>query len=302
MNLTADSRSLAERILSIEPVESDIFMGSTLPEAPTFGKVFGGQLVGQALASATETVDFGKLIHSLHANFMLPGDADMPIYYRVQRLRDGKSFATRRVDALQNGIIIFTLVASFQKEEMGLEHQIVTPPSVPDPDKLPSMEELGRKGSTDPRLHRRYRNSTPTPETTPWPVEVRFCEPANPTDGPPSMTYWFRANGRLPDDDALHRCVVAYASDLAFLSESSAHHGFLHTITGTSCRMWFHRPVRADEWILFVMFSPIAHAARGFVSGQMFNRKGELLVSLTQQGLLRAPRAPLATSAKISKL
>ncbi|KAL9662933.1 hypothetical protein QQ045_027768 [Rhodiola kirilowii] len=221
---SADTCSLLDRILTIEPVKEDVFTGITIPEAPAFGRVFGGQLVGQALRAASETVDSRKLVHSLHAHFILPGDTDRPLYYQVHRLRDGKSFATRRVDAFQKGTIIFTLVASFQQEEQGFEHQKVTMPSAPDPESLPSMEELRKMNSTDSSLPRRNRNNMLTSESTPWPVEIRFCEPANQTDSPPSRMYWFRANGKLPDDDAFHRCVVAYTSDFAFFSASSIPH------------------------------------------------------------------------------
>ncbi|KAE9460509.1 hypothetical protein C3L33_07592, partial [Rhododendron williamsianum] len=295
---TLETCSLVEHILHLEPLEVNIFRGITLPDAPKFGKVFGGQFIGQALAAASKTVDCLKIVHSLHAFFLLVGDFDMPIIYQVHRVRDGNSFATRRVDAIQKGNVVFTLLASFQlysdpnlitpqviapvaatkycafmilqKEEEGFDHQEALMPSVPDPETLLSMEELRERRLTDPCLpscNRTYRNKVAAAKFVPWPIEIRFCEPnfsTNQTKSPPRLVllrYWFRAKGKLSDDQALHR-------------------------------MWFHRPFRADDWLLFVILSPAAYNARGFCSGQMFNTKGELVVSLTQEGLIRKVRAP----------
>ncbi|CAK7348091.1 unnamed protein product [Dovyalis caffra] len=307
---TIESCSLVESILHLEPIETkvslcvlkvNIFQGFTLPNAPRFGKVFGGQFVGQALAAASKTVDCLKLVHSLHAYFLLVGDVNIPIIYTVQRIRDGKSFATRKVDAIQKGNIVFTLMASFQKEEHGFDHQLVPMPAVPEPELLLSMEELREKRLTDPRLpsvwcnvvHLSYRNKVAAKEFVPWPIEIRFCEPntnTNQTKSPPSLKYWLRAKGKLSDDQALHRCVVAYASDLIFLQVSVNPHrarGLKPSAVSLDHTMWFHRPFRADEWLLFAMVSPAAYNARGFVVGEMFNRKGEHVVSVTQEGLLR---------------
>ncbi|XP_018837315.2 acyl-CoA thioesterase 2-like [Juglans regia] len=295
---TLETCSLVESILHLEPIELNIFRGITLPDAPKFGKVFGGQLVGQALAAASKTVDCLKVVHSLHTYFLLIGDFDMPILYQVHRLRDGKSFATRRVDAIQKGNIIFTLLASFQKDEEGFDHQEATMPSVPLPEMLLSMEELRETRLTDPRLPRTYRNKVATSKFVPWPIEIRFCEPNNSTNqtkSPPSLRFWFRAKGKLSDDQALHRCVAAYTSDLIFLSVSLNPHrmkGLKTSSVSLDHSMWFHRPLRADDWILFEIHSPTAYNARGFVSGRMFNRKGELVVSLVQEGLIRKARSP----------
>ncbi|XP_058737356.1 acyl-CoA hydrolase 2-like isoform X2 [Vicia villosa] len=250
--------SLVEHILHLEPIEVDIFQGITLPDAPKFGNVFGGQLVGQALAAASKSVDCLKVVHSLHTYFLLAGDVNIPIIYRVKRLRDGKSFATRKVDAIQKGNVIFTLLASFQKEELGFQHQEAPMPSVPTPDELVSMEALRELRLTDPRL--------------------------------PSLKFWFRAKGKLSDDEALHRCVAAFASDLVFLHVSMNPHrrrGLKIGLLSLDHSMWFHRPIRADDWVLYVIFSPTASNARGFVTGQMFNQNGELLISLVQEGLAR---------------
>ncbi|XP_071932608.1 acyl-CoA hydrolase 2 isoform X2 [Coffea arabica] len=285
----------------------NIFRGITLPDAPKFGKVFGGQFIGQALAAATKTVDCLKVVHSVHAYFLLIGDLDIPIIYHVHRVRDGKSFATRRVDAIQHGNVVFILVASFQKEQEGFDHQEAEMPSVPDPDVLLSMEELRDRRLTDPRLARTYRNKVATSTFTPWPIEIRFCEPNTNTNqdrSPPSLKYWFRARGRLSDDQGLHRCVAAYASDLIFLNVSLNPHrerGLKTTAISLDHSMWFHRPFRADDWLLFVIQSPNAYNARGFVSGQMFTRDGKLAVSLTQEGLLRGA-AKTPKSAIKSKL
>nr|XP_048333854.1 acyl-CoA hydrolase 2 isoform X3 [Ziziphus jujuba var. spinosa] len=290
--------SLVESILHLEPIEVNIFQGITLPDAPKFGKVFGGQLVGQAVAAASKTVDYFKVVHSLHSYFLLVGDFNIPIVYHVHRVRDGKSFATRRVDAIQKGNLIFTLLASFQKEEQGFDHQEAKMPSVPDPERLLNLEELRERRLTDPLLPRTYRNKVATKEFVPWPIEIRFCEPNNSTNqtkSPPSLRYWFRAKGKLSDDQALHRCVVAYASDLIFLTVSLNPHRKKNLKTSSVSldhSMWFHRSLRADDWILFVISSSSAYNARGFVKGEMFNRNGELVVSLTQEGLLREIKNP----------
>ncbi|WVZ16902.1 hypothetical protein V8G54_009884 [Vigna mungo] len=293
----AEACSPVENILHVEPMEVDIFRGITLPDAPRFGKVFGGQMIGQALAAASKSVDCLKVVHSLHAYFILAGDLEMPITYKVDRIRDGRSFATRKVEGIQKGITIFTLLASFQKEESGMVHQKVAIPSVPSPDKarykLLPMEELRERRLTDPRLPVTYRNKVATSQFIPWPIEIRLCEyefSTNMTKSPPSLRYWFRAKGKLSHDQALHRCVVAYASDLIFLQVSLNPHrekGFRTRSVSLDHSMWFHRSVKADDWVLFAIFTPTAQSARVFVTGQMFNQKGELLVSLVQEGLAR---------------
>ncbi|KAK4415931.1 Acyl-CoA thioesterase 2 [Sesamum alatum] len=299
---TQEKLPLVERILHLDPVDVNIFQGITLPDAPKFGKIFGGQFLGQALAAACKTVDCLKIVHSLHAYFLLIGDFDIPIIYQVHRVRDGKSFATRRVEAIQKGNVVFTLLASFQKEEEGFDHQVATMPSVPDPETLLSMEELRERRLIDPRLPRTYRNKVASVEFVPWPIEIRFCEPntsTNQTKSPPSLRYWFRARGKLSDEQALHRCVAAYASDLIFLQISLNPHrekGLKSASVSLDHAMWFHRPFRADDWLLYVIESPNAHSARGFVIGRMFTTKGELVVSLTQEGLLRRAKTPVSTA------
>ncbi|GAB4861769.1 Acyl-CoA hydrolase 2, variant 2 [Ancistrocladus abbreviatus] len=290
--------SPVESILHLDPIEVNLFRGITLPDAPKFGKVFGGQFIGQALAAASKTVDYLKVVHHLQAYFLLVGDFDIPIIYEVHRIRDGKSFASRRVDAIQKGNLVFTLLASFQKEEKGFEHQETVMPMVPSPETLVSMEELRERRIIDPRLPRTYRNKVATTKFDPWPIEIRFCDPStstNQTKSPPSLRYWFRAKGKLSDDQALHRCVVAYASDLLFIEVSSNPHrrrGLKISVLSLNHTMWFHRPVKADDWLLFVVNSPSAYDARGLCLGQMYNRNGELVVSLVQEGLLREAKRP----------
>ncbi|XP_025823477.1 acyl-coenzyme A thioesterase 8 isoform X1 [Panicum hallii] len=281
--------SLLEQILHLEPLEVDIFRGFTLPEAPTFRQVFGGQLIGQALAAASKTVDCLKMVHSLHAIFLVAGDNNLPIIYQVHRARDGSSFATRKVEAKQKGLVIFTLIASFQKEEVGFEHQAAIMPDVPPPEQLLNLEEIRERRLTDPRFPTQYRNSAAKKKFTPWPIEMRFCEDSA-SQHKPSLNYWFRARGKLSDDQALHRCVVAYASDLLFSGVSLNSHrekGLKTYSLSLDHSIWFHKPVKADDWLLYVIESPSAHGGRGFVTGRMFNRQGELVMSLTQEALIR---------------
>ncbi|MCL7022047.1 hypothetical protein MKW94_014067 [Papaver nudicaule] len=313
--------SLMERILHLEPIEVNIFRGITLPDTPRTTKVFGGQMTGQAcfcthpflfflpfslviicaLAAAIKTVDCGKLVHSLHNYFLLAGELDMPIVYQVHRLRDGNSFATRRVDALQKGNVIFTLLASFQKEEIGFEHQEVTMPSAPAPDTLLSMEELRQRSYSDPRLPGNYRSKV---VIDPWPVDMRFYEPTGylvETKTPGSLSFWLKAQGELSDDPGLHRCVAAFISDLILIAVSLKPHGkkgVITTFISLDHTMWFHRSFRADEWLLYVIESPSASSGRGFCSAKMYNQKGQLVVSLIQEGLIRKAKAqqPVAKS------
>ncbi|XP_064982244.1 acyl-CoA hydrolase 2-like isoform X6 [Musa acuminata AAA Group] len=243
--------SLMEHILCLEPLEVDLFRGFTLPDAPSFRQVFGGQLIGQALAAASKTVDCLKLVHSLHAMFILAGENNSPIIYLVHRVCDGNSFATRRVDAKQNGYAIFTLFASFQVRE--------------------------------------YRNKIAKKKFIPWPIEIRFCEDYHFSEQSPPR-YWLKVKGKLTDDPALHRCVLAYASDLIFGGISLNPHrrrGLKIASLSLDHSIWFHRSVRADDWLLFVIESPSASGGRGLSFGRMFNRRGELIMSLTQEGLIR---------------
>ncbi|XP_078163776.1 acyl-CoA hydrolase 2-like isoform X2 [Carex rostrata] len=291
---TPENFSLVEHILHLEPLDVNIFRGFTPRDAPAFKQVFGGQFIGQALAAASKTVDCFKLLHSLHATFILRGDNNVPIIYQVSRVRDGNNFATRLVEATQHGAVIFTIIASFQKEQLGFEHQTVSMPPVPSPETLLSMEELQERHMTDPRLPMEYRRRVASKKFVPWPIEIRFCEKySTREESKPSFSYWFRARGELSDDPALHRCVVAYASDLIFGGVSLNPHrkgGIIASALSLDHSMWFHRPVKADDWVLFTIDSPTAYGGRGFVTGRMYNRKGELVVSLTQEARVREVR------------
>uniref|UniRef100_A0A0D9W833 acyl-CoA hydrolase n=1 Tax=Leersia perrieri TaxID=77586 RepID=A0A0D9W833_9ORYZ len=286
---TPENYSLLEQILHLEPLEVDIFRGYTLPGAPTFR---------QALAAASKTVDCLKVVHSLHAIFLIAGDNDLPIIYQVQRVRDGTSFATRKVEAKQKGLVVFTLFASFQKDELGFEHQAATMPDVPPPEQLLNLEEIRERRLTDPRFPMQYRNSAAKKKFVPWPIEMRFCEDSS-SQHKPSLNYWFRARGKLSDDPALHRCVVAYASDLLYSGVSLNPHrekGLKTYSLSLDHSIWFHKPVKADDWLLYVIESPSAHGGRGFVTGRMFNRQGELVMSLTQEALIRRAKTPGQTA------
>ncbi|KMZ72088.1 Acyl-CoA thioesterase [Zostera marina] len=292
--------ALVEHILHLESIEVDIFRGVTIPGSLGFRNVFGGQLIGQALAAASKTVDCLKLVHSLHAYFRVTGDIDSPIIYQIGRLRDGNNFATRQVDAIQKGVVIFTLIASFQKELVGFSHQEASMPQVPAPELLPSMEELQNRHPNAPPSVLKSGNRSSESKSDLWPIDIRFCESNIFRTTEPRLKYWFKARGVLSDDPALHRCVVAYASDLIMLNVSlNPHRDIRSNIRSLSLdhSIWFHREVKADDWLLYSIESPSASNGRGFVFGQMFNKKGELIASLAQEGavrmMLKSPNKPI---------
>lgn len=272
-------------ILDLEPLERNLFRG----RSPQVGwqRVFGGQVIGQALVAACRTVD-GRSPHSLHAYFLLPGDPKVPIIYEVDRLRDGRSFATRRVLAIQHGAAIFAMSASFQTDEKGFDHQIAMP-DVPMPEELPSEQEI--KQSILPLMPepvRAYYAKERPIELKP----VEFDRYATREKRQPSFNVWIRTTGRLPDDPAVHQAVLAYASDMTLLDSSLIAHGrtvFERSIQAASLdhAFWFHRPFRADEWLLYAQDSPSATGGRGFSRGLIFNRQGELVASVAQEGLVR---------------
>ena len=247
--------------------------------------MFGGQVAGQALVAAGRTVDADRRVHSLHAYFLRPGDPTVPILYDVDRIRDGKSFTTRRVVAIQHGQAIFHLSASFHVDEPGLDHQAPMP-DVPNPDLLPTWAE-------------RMQSFAEIPEwfTRPRPIDTRYIsEPWRNADGDnrePRQQVWMRADGELPDDPMLHACVVAYASDMSLLDSIMLPHrqeltGYGNLMMASlDHAMWFHRPFRADEWFLYDQTSPSAHGARGFATGTIFRRDGTLAISVVQEGLVR---------------
>lgn len=282
-----------EQVLQLESLEVDLYRAVTLPGNPTRGHVFGGQLLGQALAAATKSVDPSLLVHSLHSYFLRTGDTNEPLIYQVHRVRDGHSFATRRITAFQKGYTIFFMMASFQRTEEGFTHQELMPPA-PDPEKIITVEELRESYTTDPRIPVEYRNRLLRRKVVPGYIDVRLCNPddkVKPEAMEPREKFWLRARGKLSEDQALQRCVAAYASDLRFLEVSLRPHrgiaGYQTRSLSLDHTMWFHRPFRADDWLLYVIESPCANNARGLVLGKMYTRNGELVVSTAQEGVIR---------------
>jgi acyl-CoA thioesterase-2 len=275
-------------ILDLEPLEVNLFRGTSPKNS--WQRVFGGQVIGQALVAAARTVE-DRHPHSLHAYFILAGDPKVPIIYEVDRIRDGASFTTRRVKAIQHGQAIFAMSASFHKPEPGFSHQIQMP-DVPDPDSLPSEEEL--KKLLLPNLPEAMR--------TYWererPIELRpvdISRYVSQEKRPPVQHLWFRANGRLPDDTQIHQCALAYASDFSLLDAALIPHGKLLfdprlMLASLDHALWFHRDFRADEWMLYAQDSPSAEGARGFSRGSIFSRDGTLIASVAQEGLIRERR------------
>ena len=274
-------------ILDLEKIEENIFRG----RSPTSGwqRVFGGLVVAQALVASARTVE-GRAPHSLHGYFLLPGDPQAPIVYEVDRLRDGKSFTTRRCNAIQHGRAIFSLSASFQIDEEGLEHA-VSMPNVPLPETLPSEAEIvAEYGAIMPEPIRRWFASD-------RPIETRPVDPSRYVrhdPGEPAQDVWLRTTGPLPDDPAIHRAVLAYLSDMTLLDTALIGHGHYVfdvklQIASLDHALWFHRPFRADEWLLYTQDSPNASGARGLTRGLLFSRDGRLVATAMQEGLTRPP-------------
>jgi len=279
-------------ILDLEPLEVNLFRGRS-PQSK-WQRVYGGQVIGQALVAACRTVAelTQRPPHSLHAYFLLGGDPKVPIIYEVERIRDGRSFTTRRVTAIQHGAAIFSMEVSFHGAETGLSHQFPMP-KVPKPEELP----------TEAELRQRMMAKLPDPMRTYYqrerPIEMRAVEYGRylgekvEGDG---FHVWIRATGRLPDEPAIHQCVLAYASDMSLLGAALIPHGlyiFNNEIMAASLdhAMWFHRPFRADEWLLYVQDSPNLAGSRGFARGLIFADNGTLVASVVQEGLLRQRRA-----------
>jgi len=288
MNSAAPSPTPVEALialLDLEPIEQNIFRG--LSPQDRSQRVFGGQVLGQALVAATRTVE-ARICHSLHAYFLIPGDPKVPILYEVDRSRDGKSFSSRRVVAIQHGRPIFHMSVSFQVEEEGLEHQI-DPPPVPRPETLESEDELRRR--TIDRVPEPFRDHFLRPR----PIELRPVDPSewtHPEKRPPYQSIWMRATAPLPDDRALQQCVLAYASDMTLLDTALLPHNidwFSGRVQMASIdhAMWFHRPFRADEWLLYTQDAPSASGARGFNRGMIYSADGRLVASVAQEGLMR---------------
>ena len=293
----ADDQSVSDRglgqvavdglvqLLDLEPIETDIFRGRV--SKTKWQRVFGGQVAGQALVAVGRTVPIERSVHSLHSYFIRPGDPTVPIIYEVDRVRDGRSFSTRRVVAIQHGAPIFTLSASFQLDQPGLDHQEKMP-DAPSPDSLPTLEQ--RYEGAGPEVAAFFRNTT-------RPIDLRYVDDppwqqraSGPREGPSRV--WMRANGRLPDDPLLHVCVLTFASDMTLLDSVLVRHGVapgLDPVTMASLdhAMWFQRPFRADEWFLYVSDSPTAAGSRGLAKGRFFSQDGRHLVSVVQEGMIR---------------
>jgi acyl-CoA thioesterase-2 len=273
------------KLLDLEPIEVNMFRGVSPDEDRQ--RIFGGQVAGQALVAAARTVDPDRRVHSLHAYFLRAGDPRVPVLYEVDRLRDGGSFTTRRVVAIQHGKAIFNMAASFQVDEDGYEHSF-TMPDAPPPEELPTMRErFARAGIEIPPWADRPR-----------PIDIRHVDWApHGRDTPrlPRQNVWLRADGQLPDDPILHTIVLTYASDMTLLDTATLPHGghwFEPTMFLASLdhAMWFHRPFRADEWLLYTQDSPTATGGRGLSRGLVFAHDGTLVATVMQEGLIRRIR------------
>jgi len=274
--------------LDLEQLELNLFRGQSTDLGGR--SVFGGQVIGQALVAAARTIE-GRIPHSLHAYFLLPGDMAAPIVYEVDRIRDGKSFSARRVQAIQHGRPILSGIASFQVPETGLTHQAPMP-EVPPPESLASLAELREKWITEAGdVPERVRESMARAIA----IDFRPVNPLNPlgtATGEPRQAYWFRTVDRIPDDPMLHRCLLAYASDFQFIGTALRPHGRswhqpTMVVASIDHALWFHREARVDEWLLYAMDSPSAQAARGFARGLIYDRGGRLIASVAQEGLMR---------------
>lgn len=272
--------------LDLEKIDENLYR--TKHDNEGWFRVYGGQVLAQALLSATHTVEEQRPAHSLHAYFLRPGDLKHPIIFQVDRIRDGKSFTTRRVVGIQHGKAIFNMAASFQIVEDGLAHQ-ETMPDAPPPEECFTREQVAEK----------YRNSVPEERLRDFlegfAIDLREVEADNffsPTPKPPRKMVWLKLNTELPDDFTFHHHILAYASDLTLIQTSLRPHGLSWAnpqlqVASLDHAMWFHRPFRADQWLLYVQDSPASSFARGFSRGQFFTQSGELVASTAQEGLIR---------------
>ncbi|WP_405583066.1 acyl-CoA thioesterase II [Streptomyces sp. NBC_01092] len=278
-------------LLDLEQIEENIFRGQS--RSAVVPRVFGGQVAAQALVAAGRTVPADRPAHSLHAYFLRMGDPGAPIVYNVDRMRDGRSFTTRRVVAVQHGKPIFALSASFQTHEEGLDHQIPMPPS-PDPETLPTSEDrLRGYDHLDPAVVERFLEARQAVDLryVEEPPYGKFGEPRE-----PHSQVWFRTNGKLEDDPLLHVVLATYVSDMTLLDSVLLAHGrggwAVGDVVGASLdhAMWFHRPFRADEWLLYDQESPSAYGGRGLGQARIYTQDGRLAVSVIQEGVVRVPR------------
>ena len=276
-------------LLDLEPIEVNIFRG--VSPSDDRQRVFGGQVAGQALVAAARTVGADRPVHSLHAYFLRPGDPLVPILYEVDRIRDGRSFTTRRVVAIQHGKAIFNLQASFHAVEEGLDHQ-VDMPDVPAAESLPTFAE--RYAAHAEVLGDWMKR--PRPIDTRHVQPSRFDQQGHEVEEPRfGQTVWLRADGELPDDPVLHACIVTYASDMTLLDTTVLPHGLSWEggklmMASLDHAMWFHRGFRADDWLLYDLDTPSGSHARGLARGSIFTADGKLAVSVVQEGLIRVIR------------
>ena len=288
MPMTADD---LVSLFDLESVGADRYVGHSPPNG--WKRVFGGQVIAQALIAAQRTVE-GRAPHSLHVYFILGGDPREPIVFEVERIRDGRSFTTRRVLARQRGEAIFALSVSFQVEEEGLEHQFPMP-DAPDPESLADPVQLAALAgeAAQQRVKGFFDRIRPIELR---PLDVRRYHPTQPGQiREPRQSIWIRIAGRLPDDPAIHRAALAYLSDMTLLDTVLVAHGYSISsgkfqVASLDHALWLHRPFRADEWLLYVQESPSASGARGLIRGLLYQRGGALVASVAQEGLLRAHR------------
>jgi acyl-CoA thioesterase-2 len=274
------------KLLDLRAIETNVFVGNS--QDLGFKSLFGGQVLGQALVAASRTVDAQRPIHSLHGYFLRAGNPNEPIYYEVDLIRSGKSFSTRRVVAKQGGLAIFSMSASFQTLEPGFEHQSEKP-TVPGPDGILSETELIRKLSD--KVPEAFRDKL----TADRAIEIRVVDPVDffaPHKRPPLKYSWFKAAGILPDDPLIHTAMLAYASDFGLATTSMLPHGVTFfnprvQVASLDHAMWFHRPFRLDQWLLYAIDSPSAAGGRGINRGQIFTQDGVLVASVAQEGLIR---------------
>jgi acyl-CoA thioesterase II len=280
-------------LLRLEPIEANLFRGQS--QDLGWGAVYGGQVLGQALSAAAQTVRSDRLAHSLHGYFLRQGDARKPIVYQVDRLRDGNSFTSRRVLAIQGGEAILTLAASFQVADEGaLEHQVPMPSGIAGPEGLPS--ELESAASWAHELPEPLRSMALVER----PFEMRSASPLDPLHPPvqpAAREVWLRVPEPLPSDPALHRYLLAYVSDFHLLGTSLLPHGVSWATPGMQVAsldhaMWFHRPFRVDDWLLYVIDAPTVNGSRGLARGMVFDRQGQLVASTAQEGLVRKHGTP----------
>lgn len=273
-------------LLDLEQLEVNLFRGRSPKEG--WQRVYGGQVLGQALVAGVRTIDEPRPVHSLHAYFLLGGDPTHPIIYEVERTRDGGSFSTRHIKAIQHGRTMFVMTASFHKDESSYEHQAEMP-KVPMPEDLPSAATLINKMLDRlPESMRSYWQRERPIDMRPVDISRYLTREKS----APAQYVWIRANGTLPDDPYLHQCILAYASDFTLLDTALIAHGKLLFDTDVQLAsldhaLWYHRPFRADDWLLYAQDSPNAHGARGFCRGSVFSRDGQLIASVAQEGLIR---------------